>query len=192
MLRALDAKAGQSLAVFAVGGVGLSALMAAKVAGCDPIIAVDLNAGRLELARRAGRHARRSTPATPTRSRPSRRPPAGSAWPWPSRPSACPPVIRQAVESLAPRGICATVGFQGLENEVTFDQGPLLAVGQSLLGVIEGDVDPQEFIPHMLDLWRDGRFPFERLIERFSLDQVNEAIASTHDGRGDQAGARLD
>ena len=93
-----------------------------------------------------------------------------------------PPVIRQAVESLAPRGVCATVGFQGLENEITLNQGPLLSVGQSLLGVIEGDVDPQEFIPHMIDLWRDGRFPFERMIERFSLDAVNEAIASTHHG----------
>ncbi len=45
---------GESLAVFGLGAVGLAAVMAAKALGCDPVIAVDLNESRLEVARELG------------------------------------------------------------------------------------------------------------------------------------------
>ena len=74
-----------------------------------------------------------------------------------------------------------TVGFQGLEHEITIDQGHLL-LGRTLSGVIEGDADPKRFIPHLIDLHREGRFPFERLITTFPFDRINDAIAAAESG----------
>src|SRR5262249_3704134 len=54
VLNAMQPQPGDSLAIFGVGAVGLSALMAAKLAGCDPIVAVDVHAHRLALARELG------------------------------------------------------------------------------------------------------------------------------------------
>ena len=54
VLNVMQPKAGDSIAVFGTGAVGLSALMAAKIAGCDPIVAVDVHAHRLALARELG------------------------------------------------------------------------------------------------------------------------------------------
>ncbi len=56
VLNVMQPKPGDSFAVFGVGAVGLSALMAAKIAGCDPIVAVDVHAHRLASRPRARRH----------------------------------------------------------------------------------------------------------------------------------------
>jgi aryl-alcohol dehydrogenase len=91
-------------------------------------------------------------------------------------------VVRQTLECLRSPGHAATVGFQGLENNVSIDQGHLM-LGRTLSGVIEGDADPQQFIPEMIELHRAGRFPFDRLIETFPFDRINEAFAASHEGR---------
>src|ERR1700716_3222222 len=54
VLNSMKPVEGDSFAVFGVGAVGLSGLMAAKIAGCDPIIAVDVHDDRLALARTLG------------------------------------------------------------------------------------------------------------------------------------------
>jgi len=48
--------------------------------------------------------------------------------------------------------------------------------------VIEGDADPAEFIPKLIALHREGKFPFERLIETFPFDRINDAIAAAEAG----------
>jgi aryl-alcohol dehydrogenase len=84
-------------------------------------------------------------------------------------------VIRQALEILRSPGHCVTVGFQGLQHDITIDQGHLL-LGRRLSGVIEGDADPQTFVPALIQLYRDGKFPFDMLIETFPFEKINEAI----------------
>jgi aryl-alcohol dehydrogenase len=78
-------------------------------------------------------------------------------------------------------GHCVTVGFQGLENEITVDQGHLL-LGRRLSGVVEGDANPQTFIPELIALYRDGRFPFDRLVKTFPFSQINEAVHASESG----------
>jgi Zn-dependent alcohol dehydrogenase len=48
--------------------------------------------------------------------------------------------------------------------------------------VIEGDADPQAFIPRLIELYRDGKFPFDRLVRTFPFEQINEAIAAAEAG----------
>jgi aryl-alcohol dehydrogenase len=181
VINVLKAKEGQSIAIFGLGGVGLGAVMAAKAVGCDPIVVFDLNEDRIALAKELG--------ATH-----GFNPSAHKDLLWDVMQVVAPgvdlsfdcvgfgPVIRQALEVLKSPGHCASVGFQGLENEITIDQGHLL-LGRTFSGVIEGDADPKTFIPHLIQLYRDGKFPFDRLIKTYPIDQINEAIADSEAGR---------
>ena len=54
--------------------------------------------------------------------------------------------------------------------------------GRTITGVMEGDATPSEFIPHLAQLNADGAFPFDELIENFSIDQINEAEAASANG----------
>ena len=180
VLNVLGAKAGEGIIVFGLGAVGLGAVMAAKAVECAPIIAVDLNSERLAIATELG--------ATDTIN-----PQETDDLLWRVQELAAPglrysfdavgagPVIRQALESLRSPGHCVTVGFQGLEHEITIDQGHLL-LGRRLSGVIEGDADPQSFIPRLIELYRDGKFPFDRLVRTFPFEQINDAIAAAETG----------
>jgi aryl-alcohol dehydrogenase len=180
VLNVLGARPEEGIIIFGLGAVGLGALMAAKAVGCDPIIAVDLNPERLTIATELG--------ATDTIN-----PKETDDFLWRVQELAAPglhysfdavgaaPVIRQALESLRSPGHCVTVGFQGLENEITIDQGHLL-LGRRLSGVVEGDADPQTFIPRLIELYRNGKFPFDRLVQKFRFEQINEAIAAAKAG----------
>ncbi|MDX8150399.1 NAD(P)-dependent alcohol dehydrogenase [Patulibacter brassicae] len=181
VLKVLRAREGDGIAIFGLGGVGLSALMAAKAVGCDPIVAVDTVASRLELATELG--------ATHVFD-----PTATKDLVWDIMQVSAPglnlsfdtvgteTVVRQCLEVLRSPGHAATVGFQGLENNIQIDQGHLM-LGRTLSGVIEGDADPQEFIPEMVRMHQEGRFPFDRLIETFPFERINDAFAASHEGR---------
>lgn len=180
VLNVLNPVAGQSIAVFGIGAVGLSAVMAAKAVGCEPIIVVDPNPTRLTLALELG--ATHTINPNDT---------DDVAW---TVSDICSggvdfsidavgigSVVRQALQVLRSPGICATLGLQGLENDVLIDQGHLL-IGRTLTGVIEGDADPHNFIPQLVELWRQGRFPFEKLTRKYPLARIHEAIAAAADG----------
>ena len=74
-----------------------------------------------------------------------------------------------------------TVGFQGMSNEITIDQGHLL-FGRTLVGVIEGDAIRAEFVTRMIDLYQAGRFPFDELITTFPFERINDALDAVHRG----------
>lgn len=59
-------------------------------------------------------------------------------------------------------------------------QAPML--GLTIRGIVEGDADPQTFIPYLLDLHRQGKFPFDKLITTMPLAQINEAVTAQHRG----------
>jgi aryl-alcohol dehydrogenase len=181
VLKVMAPKPGEGIIIFGLGAVGLGAVMAAKAAECSPIVVVDLNRDRLQLGTELG--------ATHTIN-----PRDTDDLLWTVQEMAAPglhysfdavgagPVIRQALESLRAPGHCVTVGFQGLENEITIDQGHLL-VGRTLSGVIEGDAEPQSFIPEMIALYRAGKFPFDRLVKTFPFSEINEAIHASETGQ---------
>jgi aryl-alcohol dehydrogenase len=180
VLKVMVPSPGEGIIVFGLGAVGLGAVMAAKTAGCDPIVVVDLNPNRLQLGTELG-----ATHAI--------NPAETDDLLWTVQEMAAPglhysfdavgagPVVRQALESLRSPGHCVTVGFQGLENEITIDQGHLL-MGRRLSGVVEGDADPQSFIPELIALYREGKFPFDRLVKTFPFSEINAAIRASESG----------
>ena len=179
VLNNLHPKAGQSIAVFGVGTVGLSSVMAAKIAGCDPIIAVDLNAKRLELAAELGAtHTINASDANPVEAIHEL---TGGGANYSVEATGVPEVVRQSVDALGLQGICGLLGTSPLGTEVTLDMNAIL-FGRTVRGVIEGDAVPDLFIPQMVDMYMAGKFPIDRLMEFYNLDQINEAVAATEGG----------
>jgi Zn-dependent alcohol dehydrogenase len=174
VLNALQPEPGSSIAVFAAGSVGQSAIMAAKVAGCEEIIAVDPKPQRRELALALGA----TTAVDPADARAATRHGMDYAIDCIGKPD----VVRAAIASLGSPGICATVGIQGMRTPIELDQAKLVGKGQTLRGVVEGDAVPRTFIPRLLELYRSGQLPVDRLVTTFPLQQINDAIAATRQG----------
>jgi aryl-alcohol dehydrogenase len=179
VLRVLAPEPGASLAVFGAGAVGLASVMAARVAGCSTIIAVDPDIGRLEIALELGAtHAVDPEDGSTTR---AVRSIVRGGVDYAIEAAGVPEVVTAAVGSLASPGVCATLGFRGSPNPVTIDQGHLI-YGRALTGVIEGDVVPGEFIPRLIELYRAGEFPFERLVRTYPFAEIESALAEARRG----------
>lgn len=170
VLNVLKPEKGSSLAVFALGAVGLSAVMAAHIAGCDRIVAVDPNPDRRALALELG-----ATEAVDPADAPR-----GSV-DYSVECIGFPDVVKAAVRALASPGLCVTLGFQGQRNPVELDQMGLMN-GRGIRGSIEGDGIPQRFIPQLIKYHRQGRLPVERLVRTYAFDEINEAVAAAHRG----------
>ena len=169
---------GRSIAIYGVGGVGLAGLMAAKIAGCDPIIAVDRLPARLALAEELGAtHTLESGPDTLAEIRRI----TGGGTHFALETSAAPGVFRLAVDALRGLGTCVLVGSARAGTEVAFEM-PWLQGGRTVRGVIQGDSVPREFIPRLVDLFMAGRFPLDRLVTRYALTEINQAAADAASG----------
>ncbi|MVT55348.1 alcohol dehydrogenase catalytic domain-containing protein [Bradyrhizobium yuanmingense] len=180
VMNALKVTAGQSFAVFGSGSVGLSALMAANVIGATTIIAVDINPARLEIARLLGAthviDPRQTNPIEAIMQITS------SGLNFALDTTGQPAVIRNAVESLGPRGTCGILGASGPDAEIVLNETHFMSGGRRLIGIVEGDSDPAVFIPELIDLYRSGRFPFDKLVEFYTLDEINSAIFDSESG----------
>jgi len=181
VLNVLQPKAGESFAVFGAGTVGLSGLMAAKIAGCDPIIAVDVHESRLKLARELG--------ATHVINRSGRaevvsdiRKITGHGVRSSLETSAVSSVLREAIEALMPAGTCILLGSARKGTEASFEM-PFLQNGRVVRGVIQGDSVPKQFIPVLTDHMMAGRFPVERLITNYELADINRAATDSGSGK---------
>ncbi len=181
VLNVMKPAPGDSFAVFGVGAVGLSGLMAAKIAGCDPIIAVDVHEHRLKLARELGathtvNHSGLGSVVAEIKKI------TGLGARYTLETSAVAAVFREAIEALMPAGECALLGRARAGTEVTFET-PFLQNGRIVRGVIQGDSQPRQFIPQLVDHIVGGRFAIDRMITFYPLADINRAVAESVAGR---------
>ncbi|MBW8483076.1 NAD(P)-dependent alcohol dehydrogenase [Actinomadura parmotrematis] len=173
VLISLGVRAGDGIAVFGAGAVGLAAVMAAHLAGATRIAAVDLNPARLDLARGLGAtHALNG--ADPDLLRQLKAITGGAGFEHALDTTAVPEVVATAVAALRTTGTCGLVGVGA--RPYTLDPGLMLS-GRTVRGIIEGDAVPQRFIPKLIELWRQGRFPFDRLVATYPLADIGRAEA---------------
>jgi aryl-alcohol dehydrogenase len=182
VLNELRPEAGSSIVVFGTGAVGSAAIMAARVAECSTIIAVDIHDSRLELARELGathviNSGREDIAAALTAIT------AGEGVQYAVDTTARPEVLRAAADGLGIRGTLALVGAARPGTEVSFEIGSSLVKGWTFTTVVQGSSVPQVFIPLLIDLWRTGRFPFEKLTRNYTLQQINEGFEDSKAGR---------
>ena len=180
VINALRVRPGTSFAAFGAGAVGLSAVMAAKICGATTIIAADVVASRLETAKELGAtHVVNSKQTDPVEA--IKEITRGGA-DFSLEASGIPAVLRQAIDSIGVLGKCGIVGAAKLGAEAAFDVNGVMIPGKTIRGILQGESVPDIFIPQLIELHMQGRFPFERLIEFYDLEDINQAAADSEKG----------
>ena len=93
-----------------------------------------------------------------------------------------PKVLRQGFDALAAGGACGLIGAAPAGSQVGLDMETILG-GRTLLGVVMGDAIPDIFIPQLIDFYRAGRFPFDRMITYYPMDRINQAAEDSEKGK---------
>jgi aryl-alcohol dehydrogenase len=172
---------GSTMVVFGAGGVGLAALLGAVLTPAARLVVVDVNPARLELASELGAthtiDANDGDPADAIRDLTH-----GVGADYAIETSGRLPVLEGAIASLTASGTCVVIGAPPLGSTLSVDVTNLLGRGIRLRGTNQGDSNPAQFLPQLMELHRAGRLPFERLIRRFPFEQINEAAAEAAAG----------
>jgi len=178
VLNRLKPAFGTSIAVYGCGAVGLSAIMAAKIAGCPRILAVDVHDNRLELARELGAtHTFNGKKVDVVK---EIKAVTRGGTHYAVETTGAPPVVRQCLNALRPLGTAAIVGVTPkMELDVHND---LMAEGKSMIGVIEGDSVPRVFIPKLVEFYKAGKFPFDRLVRFYDFADIKQAFDDSASG----------
>lgn len=178
---AAQPSAGSSFVAFGMGAVGLGALLAAAVAGCDPIVAVDLHEARLEIAERIG--ATETVNASTTTAVRALRELAPRGFDFSFEATGVPSVITDATDVLGPGGRATIVGLT-MDPSVTAGIRPSTFLGnRTVHGVTMGHGDPYGTIRELVQHVETGRLPLEELVTYYDLDHVNDAIEDSASGR---------
>ena len=181
VMLALAAKKGSSLLILGGGAVGLSAVMGAAIQGCGTIIVLEPHAARRELAKELGATHAIDPAAAPDLAAAVRAIlPHGVDYAFDT--TGRPEILAATMACLAPKGVFGIVGIPPAETPMPGMLGNVLTFGQTVRGIIEGDSDPDVFIPELVAHWRAGRLPLEKLVKTYPFAEINAAIAAQHHG----------
>ena len=181
VMNALQVSHGKSFAVFGTGSVGLSAIMAAKVVGATTIIAIDMHDERLALAKELG--ATHTINPGKTDAVAEIMKITGRGLNFALDTTGIPAVIRSAVMSLANKGTCGILGASGPDAGLQLNETHFMSGGRRLMGIVEGESNPDVFIPELVELYARGLFPFDKLVTFYPFDEINAAIHDSESGK---------
>lgn len=173
VLNALAAGPGDAIVIFGAGAVGLSAVMGARIAGCRSIVAVDPVAERRGLAATLGATAT----LDPAEAQATLAELGATAA---IDTTAKAEVLATAIAALRPRGTLAVVGLGAPMAELPV--GLIMGKGLTVRGVVEGDSNPDTFIPELAERWQRGELPLEKLVTRYPFDEFDQAWTAAKTG----------
>jgi aryl-alcohol dehydrogenase len=180
VMNSLKVRPGTSIAIFGMGSVGLSAVMAARVVGSTTIVAIDVTQERLRTAKKLGAthivNSRKADPVEEVRKI------TGGGAKYSLECTGIPDVLSQSLDCLAMTGECGLIGVAPFGSRVSLDCQNILN-GRTIRGIVEGDSIPEIFIPQLIDLYTQGRFPLDAIVKTYSLEQINEAAEDSEKGR---------
>jgi len=181
------AKAGpdDTVLVMGLGGVGLSAIMGARVQGCRQIIGLDRIASRLEFARKMGAThvidgSKLGDKSLVDAVRDITQDRAGPTVTIDT--TGVPTLVKAGVEVTRNRGKYVQVGTNPFDFKLEIPMFEFMMSGKQIMGAIEGQAFPPEYVPKMIQWYREGRFPFDKLVKLMPADQFEEALKEMHDG----------
>jgi aryl-alcohol dehydrogenase len=181
VLNDLRPRAASSLAVIGTGAVGSASIMAAAIAGCTTIVAVDLHDSRLELARELGATDTVNSGTTDMREE-LLRITGGEGVDYVVDTTAVPAVLNQAARSLAVRGTIVAVGNTTFGTEAPFEIGESQVKGWTFTMNVQGSSIYPIFIPQLVELWKQGRFPFEKLVQTYPFAEIEQGFKDSASG----------
>jgi aryl-alcohol dehydrogenase len=179
VMNALQVKPGSSIAIFGVGPVGMSAILAAVVCGCTIIIAVDIKPERLKAAKELGAtHTINASEVDPVKTILDI---TGGGAQFSLECVGNPKVLRQAVDVLPRLGVCGLTGVVPPGTEVSLDMD-LIMNGRAIRGILGGDAIADLFIPKLAELYLQGRFPYDKMITFYPFEEINRAVEDMEKG----------
>jgi Zn-dependent alcohol dehydrogenase len=197
--RTAEVKAGQSVAVFGVGGVGLSAIAAAAAVGADPIIAVDLDPSKLDMAKAFGAthgidasktdavEAIRQLTSRPGEPATAVRPAGGVDYAFDcigvkATMEQLVPAVRFGVFGASRGGVAVLVGVPTSNFEM--DARQILLGEKTFRGSIGGSCIPERDFPMFLRWYEQKKLDLDALVtRRYSIEQINEATTALQEGQ---------
>jgi aryl-alcohol dehydrogenase len=181
VVNSLRVTEGSTLVVLGGGPVGLAAAMGGVIQGARHVILSEPVAARRELALELGATHVLDPAAGELGEQVRAIAPAGADFIVDT--TGIPAVMAGSVAAAA---VHATIGILAVPPDlgimVPVPYLAALSMGLTIRGIQEGDADPGVFIPQMLDWWRAGRFPFDKLITTFPLSRINEAVDAQYRG----------
>lgn len=180
VMRALACPPGSTLLIIGGGSVGLAAVMGGAVQGCRTIIVVEPHASRRALALEIGATHAIDPIGSDIAAKVREIVPDGVGFIVDT--TGREDSFQAALDSLAICGRFGLVSAQAADTALKVDVNRLILGGQQILGIIEGNSEPDVFIPELIALHKAGRFPFERLVTMYPMSDINRAIADQHAG----------
>jgi Zn-dependent alcohol dehydrogenase len=181
VLNHVEEGAGSSVVVIGAGGLGLSAVLGAGLVGASRIVVADLVDERLEMAKQLGAtHVVRSDRDDLAQCVHDI---TGGGARYVIDTTGHPGAIRSGFDALRPGGTAVLVGLGTASAEVQLPLNQVVQGEKRVVGSLYGSANTPVQIPRILDLYRSGRLPLDRLVDRtFSLEEVNAAVEYLRDG----------
>ena len=181
ILNSLNAKKGSSILITGGGSVGLSAVMGAKIAGCKTIILIEPKLKRREMAMSFGA-THSLDPAQDESLAEAVRTIVPHGVDYALDTSGVPDVLQAVMNCLGVKGTLGVVSVTPPDTPVPGNMLQVMGQGHTIKGIIEGDSSPDVFIPQLVEYYREGRLPFDKMITTYPLSDINQAIADQHAG----------
>jgi Zn-dependent alcohol dehydrogenase len=185
ILNAAKATPKDRVAVLGLGGVGLSAIMGAKIAGCAQIIGVERHVSRLELAKELGAtHVVQVDPTADPQS-------VSDAVLAATNnlgvnivldTTGVPALIAQGVRMASFKGKILQVGTAPETGTLAIPIHEFMVAGKQYMGVVEGDVNPKEYVPKMVKWVREGSLPLQKIVKFYKAEDFEQAIRDMQSG----------
>ncbi|KAK4865163.1 hypothetical protein LT330_001786 [Penicillium expansum] len=168
-------------AVLGMGAVGLAAMLAARSQGVETIIAVDIVDAKLELAKSLGASHTLNTKSVSDLAQ-------GLLDIFPDGvdcildTTGVVPLLEAAVKALGHEGTLAIVGVARAGSSLNIDPLALMMACKRVVGVIEGCANPAVIVPQLIDLYKQGKFPVDKLAKIYAPSDFEQAMADLHSG----------
>ena len=170
---------GSSVIVFGCGGVGISVIQGARIAGAAEIVAVDIAEQKLEVAKSFG-----ATDAkTPEQLGELRNDLIGGPFDYAFEVVGSPVTVRAAYDATRRGGTTVIVGAGRPDARVEFSPYELFFLEKKILGSMYGSANVRFDFPRLLALWKAGKLDLENMIsQRITLDEVDDAFEAMKRG----------
>lgn len=180
VVNGLKPETGSSIAVFGTGGVGFGSLMAAKIEGCETIIAIDIHDARLEMAKELGAtHTINSL--TENLAEQIGEITGGKGVNYSIDTTGIPAVIKASVGVLSIGGTTAPIAITNQETPINTTL-ELAIANRSIKGILMGDAIPQMAVPQLIRYYNQDKFAFDKLVKFYKFDDINQATADSNSG----------
>ncbi|CAG8194313.1 unnamed protein product [Penicillium nalgiovense] len=170
-----------SFAVIGMGAVGVAAMLAARSQGVETVIAVDIVDAKIELAKSLGASHTLNTKSVSDLAQ-------GLLDIFPDGvdcildTTGVVPLLEAAVKALGHEGTLAIVGVARAGSSLKIDPLKLMMGCQRVVGVIEGCANPAMIVPQLIDLYKQGKFPVDKLAKIYAPADFEQAMADLHSG----------